>query len=224
MLICNNIVSKVFLTLAFIFTFVGVVSAQGVKHVVAVQGSFPNYVFAPDSLMVNVGDIVEWQGSFGSVGAVGKHTVTATAKDIPAGATPFDNQSGTVFDYPVTVAGNYFYICQNHFNCCGMKGGFLTQASGVQWPTEPAPFELFQTSPNPASNSTEISFNLHSGGTAILNVFDDRGALVAPLLAQHVDAGLHKVNFDTSKLPSGVYFYSLDALGSIVKKQMIVQH
>jgi hypothetical protein len=105
-----------------------------------------------------------------------------------------------------------------------MKGGFLTQAAGVNWPTDPAPFELFQTSPNPASNSTEISFNMRNGGTAILLVFDERGAVVAPLLAEHLDAGLHKVNFDTSKLPSGVYFYTLDAMGSIVKKQMIVQH
>jgi plastocyanin len=220
MSIGKHVFMKSLLALVLIPTMFSVAYGQGTKHTVVVNGSYPNYVFSPDSLQVNVGDVIEWSGAFGAVGTT-LHTVTS--ESVPAGANTFDVQSGSVFDYTVTTPGNYFYVCQNHFACCHMAGGFLTQASGVNWPTDPAPFELFQTSPNPAANSTEISFNMRNSGTAILLVFDERGAVVAPLLAEHVDAGLHKVNFDTSKLPSGVYFYQLDANGSVVRKQMIVQ-
>ena len=76
-----------------------------VKHVVLVG----NYYFNPSSLNVSVGDTMRWVWSAGS------HTTTSGV--IPGGAATWDqpiNSTNTVYEYPVTVAGTYNYVCTPH--------------------------------------------------------------------------------------------------------------
>ena len=85
------------------------------KHVVTVG----NFFFSPVSLNVNVGDTVRW------VWSAGGHTTTSTPGAIPAGAASWDapiNSSNTSFEYKVTVAGSYDYVCTPH--APGMAGSF----------------------------------------------------------------------------------------------------
>ncbi len=81
------------------------ISSFAVKHVVTVG----NYFFNPSSLNVSVGDTMRWVWSAGS------HTTTSGV--IPAGAAPWDHQinsTNTSYEYPVTVAGTYNYVCTPH--------------------------------------------------------------------------------------------------------------
>ncbi|MEI6684118.1 MAG: BACON domain-containing carbohydrate-binding protein [Bacteroidota bacterium] len=90
------------------------IPSYAVKHIVLVG----NYFFNPSSLNVSVGDTVRWQWSAGS------HTTTSGV--IPSGAASWDHQinSGSqVFDYPVTVAGTFNYVCTPHA-AMGMIGTF----------------------------------------------------------------------------------------------------
>ena len=86
-----------------------------VKHVVTVG----NFFFNPVNVNVNVGDTIRWVWSAGS------HTTTSTPGAIPAGAAPWDeliNSSNTSYEYKVTVAGSYAYVCTPH--APGMAGTF----------------------------------------------------------------------------------------------------
>jgi hypothetical protein len=75
--------------------------------------------------------------------------------------------------------------------------------------------------PNPFNPSTTITYDLAERSFVRLRVFDMLGRQVAILVDEEKSAGTHTVTFDASKLPSGVYFYRIDA-GSFGKTKKIV--
>ncbi|MBN2789018.1 MAG: T9SS type A sorting domain-containing protein [Candidatus Delongbacteria bacterium] len=83
-------------------------------------------------------------------------------------------------------------------------------------------FELMQNYPNPFNPSTEISFNIMNDANIKLTVFNSNGETVASLIDGKMAKGLHKVNFDATKLNSGVYFYQLDVNGILSTKKMVL--
>ncbi|MDP1676301.1 MAG: T9SS type A sorting domain-containing protein [Bacteroidota bacterium] len=70
-------------------------------------------------------------------------------------------------------------------------------------------YELFQNYPNPFNPTTTIRFMLQTSGFTSLKVHDILGREVAVLINEERNAGLHSVQFDASKLSTGVYIYSL---------------
>jgi hypothetical protein len=88
----------------------------------------------------------------------------------------------------------------------------------------PEAFSLSQNYPNPFNPNTIIAFDLPASSHAQIVVYDCLGREVAELVNGNRTAGHHKVEFDASKLRSGVYFYKLVA-GSYtaVKKMLLVK-
>jgi hypothetical protein len=70
---------------------------------------------------------------------------------------------------------------------------------------------LLQNYPNPFNPSTTIRFGLPHRAHVILTLFNTLGQQVATLTNGEIDAGYHEVTFDGSGLPSGVYFYRIQA-------------
>lgn len=83
-------------------------------------------------------------------------------------------------------------------------------------------YELMQNYPNPFNPSTEISFKIQNDANVKLNVFNSNGETVVSLVDGKMAKGLHKVNFDATKLNSGVYFYQLDVNGMTQTKKMVL--
>ncbi|NUM71719.1 MAG: T9SS type A sorting domain-containing protein [Ignavibacteriaceae bacterium] len=75
----------------------------------------------------------------------------------------------------------------------------------------PASNYLAQNYPNPFNPATNIRFGVQNTGLVKLKVYDVTGKEVAELVNDVMQAGNYTVNFDASKLPSGVYFYSVTA-------------
>jgi hypothetical protein len=88
----------------------------------------------------------------------------------------------------------------------------------------PEGFALAQNYPNPFNPSTEINFSLPAAQKVSLRVFNVSGQEVAVLVNGKLKAGEHKVKWNAEGMPSGVYFYRLDA-GSFsqVKKMTLLQ-
>lgn len=96
------------------------------------------------------------------------------------------------------------------------KSNLITDNSGV--------FNLGQNFPNPFSNSTIINYELLKGSYVNLKVIDSLGREIATLVRQYQDAGNHSVQFDTSNLAGGIYFYSIEiAQYQSVKKMIIIK-
>ncbi len=77
----------------------------------------------------------------------------------------------------------------------------------------PLSYSLEQNYPNPFNPSTEISFALPVDAGVKITVFNALGQEVVKLVDNRFTAGSHRVNFDASKLSSGLYFYTLEAKG-----------
>ncbi|MBI5473839.1 MAG: T9SS type A sorting domain-containing protein [Ignavibacteriae bacterium] len=97
--------------------------------------------------------------------------------------------------------------------------GVTTKGDGI-----PESFSLNQNYPNPFNPSTRISFSLPTEGFAKLAVYNILGQKVATLVNEQLEAGYHELDFDASKLTTGVYFYRLEVgKNSAVKKMMLVK-
>lgn len=89
---------------------------------------------------------------------------------------------------------------------------------------------LHQNYPNPFAArgnfdgaQTMIAFSLSQAGTVTLKVFDALGREVATLVnRERRAAGAHRVTFEAANLPSGLYFYRLEAEGFATVKKMVL--
>jgi photosystem II stability/assembly factor-like uncharacterized protein len=77
----------------------------------------------------------------------------------------------------------------------------------------PISFLLFQNYPNPFNPSTVIRYQLSVAGFTTLKVFDLLGKEVASLVNERQNTGSYAVDFNSAEynLPSGIYFYTLNA-------------
>ncbi|MFZ1730612.1 MAG: T9SS type A sorting domain-containing protein [Bacteroidota bacterium] len=95
-------------------------------------------------------------------------------------------------------------------------------ASVEQLDATPGDFSLSQNYPNPFNPSTEITFTLPQAGQTVLRVYNILGKEVASLVNEFVTAGTHRVNFDASVLPSGVYIYRLESGSFSTARKMML--
>ena len=82
--------------------------------------------------------------------------------------------------------------------------------------------ELCQNYPNPFNPTTSISFFSKESGKVNLAVYNVAGEKVASLVDRNLKSGYHKINFDASRLNSGVYYYTLVTPETRITKKMVL--
>lgn len=97
-----------------------------------------------------------------------------------------------------------------------------TSTTGVAPVLAPREYSLAQNYPNPFNPSTTIRYGLPSRAHVTLTVFNTLGQLVSVLANDEQEAGYHEVRFDGSNLPSGVYFYRMEAGSYIETKKLLL--
>ncbi|MEM3373424.1 MAG: T9SS type A sorting domain-containing protein [Candidatus Anstonellales archaeon] len=90
--------------------------------------------------------------------------------------------------------------------------------------TEPLPisFEVKQNYPNPFNPKTTITFSIPKAGNVVVKVFNILGQEVATIFNGLLPAQTHHIDFDASKLTSGVYIYSVQYDGLTISKKMVL--
>jgi hypothetical protein len=83
-------------------------------------------------------------------------------------------------------------------------------------------FALSQNYPNPFNPSTMLNYTLPQKSNVTLKVYDVLGKEVANLVNATQEAGNHSVNFNASKLASGLYIYTLKAGNNVMSKKMML--
>jgi hypothetical protein len=86
----------------------------------------------------------------------------------------------------------------------------------------PIHYNLSQNFPNPFNPSTKISYTIPERENVSLKVFNLLGSQVAQLVNGEIDAGSYNISFNASNLPSGIYFYRLQAGNFVDTKKMIL--
>lgn len=175
------------------------------------------FSFSPATIPnVVVGDVIHWVYESG-----GPHTTTSTS--VPAGAatwnSPLSNNVQS-FDYTVTVAGAYTYVCTPH--APGMAGSF-TAAGATGIDDHVGIFGELLLSPNPASESVRVKFNPSSPFKGSVKLFDLLGNKQWENEATF-DAGLNSAEISLADIPKGVYFVILsDSRNNRAVKRLIVR-
>jgi hypothetical protein len=83
-------------------------------------------------------------------------------------------------------------------------------------------FKLSQNYPNPFNPTTTINFSMPKDGFVTLKVYNAIGQEVATLLSGFRKAQTYNVEFDASKLTSGVYIYKLQFDNNSISKKMVL--
>jgi len=86
----------------------------------------------------------------------------------------------------------------------------------------PTEFLLSQNYPNPFNPNTTIAYSIANPGLVSVKIFNILGEEVEQLVNEYKNTGSYSVNFDASKLSSGIYFYSLSSGSFVQMKKMIV--
>ena len=89
-------------------------------------------------------------------------------------------------------------------------------------PELPSAFVLKQNYPNPFNPTTNIEFSIPESGIVTLKVYNILGQEVATLVNKQMATGSYQVDFDASKLSSGVYIYRLKTNSFTSAKKMML--
>ncbi|OGL88943.1 hypothetical protein A3I42_00710 [Candidatus Uhrbacteria bacterium RIFCSPLOWO2_02_FULL_49_11] len=86
----------------------------------------------------------------------------------------------------------------------------------------PKQFALYQNHPNPFNPTTTFRFDLPEQAHVRLAVYNIIGQKSMMVIDGEMDAGAHSVIWDASQLPSGVYFYTLEAGSFLATKKLVL--
>ncbi|MBI2428278.1 MAG: T9SS type A sorting domain-containing protein [Ignavibacteriales bacterium] len=89
-------------------------------------------------------------------------------------------------------------------------------------PVQPIEFALHQNYPNPFNPATTIRYSIPVSGHVSLKVFDVLGNEIATLVNSVKSAGTFRQEWNASGVPSGLYFYRLQAGNLVSTKKMLL--
>ncbi|MCD4678854.1 MAG: T9SS type A sorting domain-containing protein, partial [Bacteroidales bacterium] len=76
--------------------------------------------------------------------------------------------------------------------------------------------------PNPFNATTTIEYSIVEGANVTLTVFNLLGETVNVLVNEYQDEGIYLVEFDGSKLNSGLYYYKIETSNFVKTKTMVI--
>jgi len=97
------------------------------------------------------------------------------------------------------IYGSYIIICE------------IEEGVGIDDPSAALPIFYITNHPNPFNASTSIQFNLPESGLVSIDIFNLLGQNVSRLIDSPLPAGNHQVTWNAADLPSGIYFYKIQA-------------
>jgi agmatine/peptidylarginine deiminase len=120
------------------------------------------------------------------------------------------SNSGKMITKPLPApTGYYSFIVENN----------ITFAGNISQPEE---FYLSQNYPNPFNPTTKIKYQIPELSFVTLKVYDVLGNEIIILANEEKPAGYHNIELNASSLPSGIYFYRLQAGDFIETRKMVL--
>ena len=86
----------------------------------------------------------------------------------------------------------------------------------------PLSYNLAQNYPNPFNPTTIINYSVPKAGLVLIKVYDILGREVTQLVNEQKNAGTYNIEFNASKLATGVYFYRMQAGNFVETKKLLL--
>ena len=119
-------------------------------------------------------------------------------------------QSNGFYTMIIDKNGN-LWIAQDKGITVYRKGGVILNIVDKNDDEFPLTYKLEQNYPNPFNPTTKINYSVPQLSVVTLKIFDVLGNEVTTLVNEEKPAGNYEVVFDGNNLPSGVYFYRMQA-------------
>jgi photosystem II stability/assembly factor-like uncharacterized protein len=114
----------------------------------------------------------------------------------------------------VLFSGLYGYGAWN-------TSAIVTEVQNSYYPL-PTDFLLYQNYPNPFNPSTKIRYSVPQTSNVIMKVFDVLGNEIETLIDEEKNTGTYEITWFADNLPSGIYFYRLQADSFVESKKMVL--
>ncbi|OGU45068.1 MAG: hypothetical protein A2000_16865 [Ignavibacteria bacterium GWB2_36_8] len=136
------------------------------------------------------------------------------------------NVSNKLYNYDISLGQslqNYMgYSITAHPGETGVNFNFTMTDVEEGQSVVPNEFSLLQNFPNPFNPSTLISYKLKETGNVQLKVYNILGDEIATLVNELKPAGNYEITWQAVNLPSGIYFYRLQAGSFTDTKKMLL--
>ncbi|MBN8706326.1 MAG: T9SS type A sorting domain-containing protein [Bacteroidetes bacterium] len=99
---------------------------------------------------------------------------------------------------------------------------YKTVADDVEETEKVSSFSLDQNYPNPFNPATTITYSIGKSGSATLVLYNQLGQKIRVLDSGNKPAGQHSITANLENLPSGIYFYSLEAEGFRQTRKLVL--
>lgn len=150
--------------------------------------------------------------------AVIQHTTDGGASWTTQGTPLVNTQGGNAIFSIYFVDAQNGWLTADYGKICHYSGTTGIEDNKIL----PGDFCLMQNYPNPFNPNTKISWQSPVSGWQTLKVFDVLGTEVATLVDEYKSSGSYQINFDCGSLPSGIYFYKLQAGSYFETRKMIL--
>ena len=180
------------------------------SHLVVLSG----FTFTDANITISVGDTVIWRNDQGF------HSVEADDGSFSSG----DPASAPwTFKHVFMAKGVNPYFCIVH-ELLGMTGvvTVMDPVSVSDQNLVVSKFELEQNYPNPFNPSTVIKYQMAEKSNVTLTVYNSIGRKISTLLNEVKPKGTFTIEFDGSNLPSGIYYFRLQAGTFTDTKKMVL--
>jgi hypothetical protein len=86
----------------------------------------------------------------------------------------------------------------------------------------PKVYSLEQNFPNPFNPSTKIRYSVPQSSSVVVKIFDILGNEIKTLLNEEKSVGSYEITWYAENLPSGIYFYIIQAGSFVETKKMVL--
>ena len=117
---------------------------------------------------------------------------------------------------------NYYLYSNCDFSLFTLKFSQTPEAIADHINITQMQFQLYQNVPNPFKNETEFSFYLPKKLEVKFTILNLIGEVVEELLSGEIQAGKHILNYRTSNLAAGCYYYKLETSNFSKTKKMVI--
>ncbi|MBK9290097.1 MAG: T9SS type A sorting domain-containing protein [Bacteroidetes bacterium] len=150
-----------------------------------------------------------WQASFHAVSA--KSLFADNKYTIPIAYQPIDPSTNPVDPVQFKYITNFFYT-DNDF--CVVGNNEIAAIEALQ---------VSQNFPNPFSGNTHVNITLARGSQVKLDVYNLTGQKVLSQNYGYRPGGQHTLQLNADQLPTGVYFYTVEANSQKITRKMVVR-
>ena len=153
-----------------------------------------------------INDTVFWNFKYTAPDSSVVDTIYSVANSVNGDGIPFNDQWNFGANFPVSV---------------------VDIPVTVEDETLPSQFQLSQNYPNPFNPNTKIKYSIPQSSNVVIKVFDILGYEIESLINEQKPPGEYEVEFNSTglnhqSLPSGIYFYRIQAGNYVETKKMVL--